>query len=351
MRAERRTLHCVAVRDPGGGDAPGSVVGIGASAGGVDALIRVVRTLPPDFPAAICIVLHIPSSGRSLLAPILGRHTDLDVVEAEDGQPLQRGRVYVAPNDRHLMVSDGLLELDRGPKENGVRPAVDVTLRALAAAYGPRAIAVVLSGALGDGSAGALAVRNAGGLVIVQDPEDATVASMPESALRAVGRPDALLPAVDIGPALAELVEPAVVVEDRTVMGSTQNPTDASADRPEGLPSPFTCPECNGSLWDVQEGQVVRYRCRVGHSYSEDAMVIEQGSAVEAALWSALEALEERAEFLRRVATRHGDRRPRLRDRFLGAAEDALERAELIRRALGAAGDRPHALDPQAVTE
>jgi two-component system chemotaxis response regulator CheB len=98
----------------------------------------------------------------------------------------------------------------------------------------------------------------------------------------------------------------------------------------------------------VRQGQVVRYTCRVGHSYSEDAMIIEQGGAVEAALWSALEALEERAEFLRRVAARHGDLRPRLRDRFNGAAADALDRAELIRRALGARGDQPHALDPQA---
>jgi two-component system chemotaxis response regulator CheB len=125
-------------------------------------------------------------------------------------------------------------------------------------------------------------------------------------------------------------------------------PLAESAERPEGPPSPFTCPECSGPLWELKEGQIVRYRCRVGHAYSEDAMVLEQGSAVEAALWSALEALEERAEFLRRVAARHGDQRPRLRDRFNGAADDALERAELIRHALGTTGEPPHALDPQA---
>jgi two-component system, chemotaxis family, protein-glutamate methylesterase/glutaminase len=336
------------MRAPEDGDAPGCVVGIGASAGGVDALIRVVRGLPKDFPAAICIVLHVPSSGRSLLAPILGRHTDLEVVEAEDGQALRPGRVYVAPNDRHLILSDGYVQLDRGPKENGVRPSVDVTLRTAAAAYGQRSIAVVLSGALGDGSAGAVAVRQAGGSVVVQDPQDALVASMPESALRAVGRPDAVLPAVDIGPALAALAEPVAIREDRGVMGAAKNPLADTAERPEGLPSPFTCPECNGSLWEVKAGEVVRYRCRVGHSYSEDAMVIDQGGAVEAALWSALEALEERAEFLRRVAVRHGDQRPRLRDRFGAAAEDALDRAELLRRALGTEGELPHALNPQA---
>jgi two-component system, chemotaxis family, protein-glutamate methylesterase/glutaminase len=334
-------------KDAEPGDGPGRVIGIGASAGGVDALIRVVRELPASFPAAICIVLHVPSSGRSLLASILGRHTALEVREAGDDQELQPGRVYVARNDRHLILAGGHLQLDRGPKENGVRPSVDVMLRTLATVYGSRAIAVILSGALGDGSAGALAVQHAGGLVVVQDPEDATVASMPESALRAVGRADAVLQASEIGPALARLVEPLPISKNGAAM-QVENPLAESADRPDGLPSPFTCPECNGSLWEVQPGQSVRYTCRVGHSYSEDALVIEQGSAVEAALWSALEALEERAEFLRHVAVRHGDGRPQLRDHFSGAAVDALDRAELIRRALGTRGDRPHALDPQA---
>ena len=329
------------------GERPTHVVGIGASAGGVEAIIRVLRHLPADFPAATCIVLHVPSSGRSLLAPILGRHTDLEVIEAVDGQALVPGRAYVAPNDRHLMLGDGRVRLDRGPKQNGVRPAVDAMLRTLADAYGSRSIAVILSGALGDGSAGAVAVRRAGGAVLIQDPKDATVASMPESALRAVGVADAVLDAADIGPALLRLIAPSMIEEGAAMM-QVENPLAETAERPDGPPSPFTCPECNGSLWEIKDGEVVRYRCRVGHSYSEDAMVIEQGSAVEAALWSALEALEERAEFLRRVAARHGDRRPRLRDRFDGAAADALERADLIRRALGTRGDLPHALDPQA---
>jgi two-component system chemotaxis response regulator CheB len=212
------------------GVGPARVVGIGASAGGVDALIRVVRQLPASFPAAICIVLHVPSSGRSLLAAILGRQTELEVIEAADDQELKPGRVYVAPNDRHLILTDGHLQLDRGPKENGVRPSVDVMLRTLAAAYGPRAIAVILSGALGDGTAGAVAVRQAGGLVVIQDPEDATVASMPETALRALGRADAVLQASEIGPALARLVAPVMIGQNRAAM-NVENPLTESADR------------------------------------------------------------------------------------------------------------------------
>jgi two-component system chemotaxis response regulator CheB len=127
-----------------------------------------------------------------------------------------------------------------------------------------------------------------------------------------------------------------------------REPYVAAPARPDGPPSPFTCPECSGSLWEIRDGQSIRYTCRVGHSYSGDAMIVEQGNAVEAALWAALEALEERAEFLQRMADRHGAARPRLRDRFAGAAHDALQRAELIRRALGTSGDGPHALDLQA---
>jgi two-component system, chemotaxis family, protein-glutamate methylesterase/glutaminase len=322
----------------------GRVVGIGASAGGVDALTRLFGTLDGALPAAVLIVLHVPATGRSLLAPILNRHTALDVRVAEEGEALVPGRVYVAPADLHLIVANGRVRLERGPKENAVRPAVDPMLRSLAASYGDQAVAVVLSGALDDGSSGALAVKLAGGTVIVQDPEDATVPSMPDSALRAVGEADAVLTADAIGPELARIAEEAVGMrQDMPVASVSEGP--ALPTRP---PTGYSCPECQGPLWQVEEGEHVRYRCRVGHGYSEDSLLIEQGSAVEAALWSALEALEERAEFLGLVAQRHGDRRPRLRDRFEGAAADALQRAELIRSALGTAGEPPPVLDLQA---
>lgn len=323
------------------------VVGVGASAGGLDALLRIVRALTPDITLAICIVLHVPATGRSFLGPILDRHTNFDVKVAVDGEPLRPGRAYVAPPDRHLTVSGGRLELGRGPKENGVRPAVDPMLRSLATAYGEHAVAVILSGALGDGSTGALAVSRAGGAVIVQDPNDATVPSMPESAIRAVGDVDALLPAHEIGPALARLAaEPSQIGEDLVMTHGEA--LESNPERPVGPPSPFTCPECHGPLWEASEAGLARYRCRVGHAYSEDAMMVEQGGTVETALWSALEALEERAEFLTQMSARHGERRPQLHERYAGAADDARERAELIRRALGIRGDAPKAFDIQS---
>jgi two-component system chemotaxis response regulator CheB len=315
-------------------DEPSFVIGIGASAGGVDALRSVIGQLPADFDAAVCVVLHLPAGGKSLLAPILARQTALETAVAVDGEPLVPGRVYVAPADRHLLVEDGRIVLSRGPKENGVRPAVDAMLRGLAYGYGSRAAAVILSGALGDGSAGAAAVAGAGGTVLVQEPTEAVVPSMPESALRAVAGRATVLGAADIGAALAALAAGRRPIgEDVAMLPDPPQPV------PQGAPTALSCPECRGPLWEDTHGGVTRYRCRVGHAYSEDALVTAQADGVEAALWTAVEVLEERAELLRRVAHRHADpagTRRRLED---GTA-DALRRAGLIRQALVSTPDR-----------
>jgi two-component system chemotaxis response regulator CheB len=322
---------------------PVRVIGIGASAGGVDVLLKLVSALPQDLPHAVCIVLHLQPAGRSLLGTILARHTEVPVVTPEGTEPLAAGRIYVAPPDRHLLVRQGHVMLTRGPKENGVRPAVDTMLRSLADSYRAAAVAVILSGALGDGANGALAVAQAGGTVIVQDPDDALVPSMPERALAAVGEPDHILPAAEIGKALGALPHTEVVLRDHMPMSAPGDMIEESRHRPEGPATGYTCPECSGALWEVRDGELVRYRCRIGHAYSEDAMLIEQGSAVEAAMWSALEVLEERVELLRTMAARRAGSHPRLRRRLEAGAEDAEARADLIRQALGTGGDRPDA--------
>jgi|SRR5690349_12237583 len=315
-------------------------VGIGASAGGIEALVRLVATLPPDLDAAVLIVLHLSPGGPSLLPDILGRRTSLPTAQAHDGDPLIAGRILVAPPDRHLVVEDGRVRLERGPKENGVRPAVDPMLRSLAAGYGSRSVAVILSGALGDGAGGARVVAAAGGRVIVQDPDDAVVMSMPERALAAVGDVAAVVPANEVGEMLAEIVRSAPTVMEGAAMVDADPPAEGPLPRPDGPPTGFTCPECHGALWTVPEGDGFRYRCRIGHAYSEEALVGAQGDKVEAALWTALEVLEERAELLERLADRHPGRASRLR----GAFDDARSRAQLIRGALASTARTPDAL-------
>jgi two-component system, chemotaxis family, protein-glutamate methylesterase/glutaminase len=322
---------------------PARVVGVGGSAGGIDVLTRLVSALPADFPHAMCVVQHIPPTGRSMLGVILGRRTPLEVVTVEGGEELLAGRIYVAPPDRHLLVGDGRVDLTRGPKENGVRPAVDTMLRSLASAYGRAAVAVILSGALGDGANGALAVARGGGTVIVQDPADAVVPSMPERALALVGEPDMVLPADRIAPALAGLARVEVGMRDDVDVDAAEDLIAESRRRPDGPATGFTCPECSGALWELREGELVRYRCRIGHTYSEDAMLLEQGTSVEAALWAALEVLEERAELLRTTAERRAGAHPRVRERLEVGAIDAERRADLLRAALATGGDRPDA--------
>jgi two-component system chemotaxis response regulator CheB len=198
--------------------------------------------------------------------------------------------------------------------------------RSLAAAWGTAAVAVVLSGALDDGAAGALAVAQAGGRVIVQDPDDALVPSMPVNAL-AVTAAHHVLPVAEIGATLAEQSEAPVANREAQTRREVVEPQLGSS------PSGFTCPECKGALWELREGELARYRCRVGHAYSEDAMVAAQGTAVEAALWTALEGLEERSELLTRIAKRL-EHQPRAHHRFTADARDAEDRAAIIRRIL-----------------
>ena len=186
-------------------DTPFRVVGIGASAGGIEALLVVLAALPPEFPHPVCVVLHIPAKGDDLLADVLDRRCALPVRTACQAESLQAGQVYVAPSDRHLVVRGKVLGLTCGPKENGVRPAVDVLLRSLAASSGSAAVAVVLSGALTDGAHGARAVADAGGRVLVQDPADARVTSMPRHAIEETGGAAEVLSAVAIGAALGQL--------------------------------------------------------------------------------------------------------------------------------------------------
>lgn len=313
------------------------IVALGASAGGIDALQRVTRELPEDLAAAVCIVLHIPASSRSLLAEIIARQTTLPVVSATGGEPLLDGHVYVAPPDRHLRVRAGRIELDRGPKENSVRPAVDPLFRSAADAYGERAIAVVLSGSLSDGAGGAVAVAAAGGAVLVQAPADAEVPSMPAATLAAVPGASAL-PAEELAGEIARRAQafPPTAPEEVPVSIDDPDASDHQSSRlPQGAPVALTCPECHGPLWELRKDELVRYRCRVGHVFYEDVLLDGKRAGIESALWMALEALEERAQLLTQIAERLEEGgREKSAATFRGHAHGAAERAELVRGVL-----------------
>jgi two-component system, chemotaxis family, protein-glutamate methylesterase/glutaminase len=158
------------------------IVVVGASAGGVQALTDFVRVLPADLPAAIFIVLHVPSTNRSRLPLILTRSSALAVWQATHGEHITPGRIYVARPDRHLLVRRGSVAVVMGPKENGFRPAIDPLFHSAAVAYGPRCIGVVLSGNLDDGVSGLGAIKAHGGIILAQDPNEALYGMMPQRA-------------------------------------------------------------------------------------------------------------------------------------------------------------------------
>jgi two-component system chemotaxis response regulator CheB len=315
------------------------LVVVGASAGGVEALRAFVANLPVDLPAAVCVVLHLPAGGSSALAAILSRSGPLPAVSARHGQPLEKGHVYVAPPDHHLLVPDGVMHLSHGPTENGHRPAVDVLFRSAAISHGSRTIGVQLSGALDDGAAGMVAIAARGGLVMVQDPDDALYRSMPESVLRYT-RADHVLPAGKMGGVVREHAGHAVNedvgdISPLTKMEALVASRDGGAVGDEvndfGVPAGISCPDCSGGLVRL-EAESTRFRCRVGHAWTADALLEAQSTALEKALWTALRTLEEKASLAHKMhQDAVGKSQQRLVARYRRAEEEANEAADVLR--------------------
>jgi two-component system, chemotaxis family, protein-glutamate methylesterase/glutaminase len=327
-----------------------TLVVVGASAGGVEALTTLARGFPGDLDAAICVVLHLAPAAESRLAKIISRAGPLPAMQARGGEPLTRGRIYVAPPDRHLMVRGQHVRVERGPHENGARPSIDVLFRSASLAYGPRTIAVVLSGSRDDGVAGARAVGARGGCVVVQSPEDALFPSMPAETVSR-DHPDRVLPLAALAPAVTAAVqrlseESPMSENGRDEMSIETEYATLDADAlerngPPGEPSAFGCPACGRVLWEVHDADP-RFRCRVGHAYTAAGAIDAQGESVEAALWTALRALQERAQLSERLAARVGSAgADRSRARFEADAHEAREQAEVIRSVLAGNGSNP----------
>jgi two-component system chemotaxis response regulator CheB len=312
------------------------IVVVGASAGGVEVLSKVLGDAA-DVEAAFVVVIHMAANARTSLPSIVSRETGLPCRLAEDGDPLVYGEVLIAPPDRHTLVRPGTVAVVHAPRENRARPAIDPLFRSAAATYGPRVIAVALSGVLDDGTSGAGAVRRAGGVVVVQSPEDALFADIPRNIIQHVGA-DHVCDSADIGELIARLTSEEV--EDEMAPDEIGEPALASQHEllhqaQSGKITQFTCPECSGTLWEVDEHGVFRYRCRVGHVYSPEALRAGKADGVETALWVAMRALEEQSSLIRRTAERSRDLgAPASALRHDLRAEEVEARAQTIRNLL-----------------
>ncbi|MBW4470614.1 MAG: chemotaxis protein CheB [Stenomitos rutilans HA7619-LM2] len=318
------------------------IVVIGASAGGLAAFETLVAQLPSDFPAAIFIVWHIAPDYPSLLPKILARFTPLAVAHAIDQEPIQPGRIYVAPPDRHLLVEPGRVRLSRGPKENRFRPAVDVLFRSAAWSYGARVIGVVLSGTLDDGAAGMYAIKERGGIAIVQDPLDALHSSMPKAAMQAVDA-DYCVSMSEMGALLEALVNKAIPTQEEPMsekmeievgIAREDNGLELGIMKLGGL-SPFTCPECHGILLQLKENNLIRFRCHTGHAYSLNSLLAEVTQSIEESLWDGIRTIEESEMLMTHTAKHlHEVNEHEAADLLLQKAEDAKRRAKLVRQAV-----------------
>jgi two-component system chemotaxis response regulator CheB len=318
------------------------IIVIGASAGGVDALRRLVGQLPADLPAAVFVVQHV--GDRSEMAGILDRAGPLPATHPSSGEAIRRGCVFVAPSGTHMLVHDHHILLRRGPRENLARPAIDPLFRSAASSYGPRTVGVVLTGFLNDGTAGLRAIKRCGGVAVVQDPRDADVPDMPRSALRHVDV-DHVAPLASLGALLDRLVRepvdraPEIPVEIRLEAAvAAQELASIEIEDRLGTRSPFSCPECHGSLWELAEGDLLRYRCHVGHAFTADAVLHAQERESEGLLWALLRSQRERAALSRRMAERERMRNRPLAGHLLQRALDYEEGAEMVGRLLEHAG-------------
>jgi two-component system chemotaxis response regulator CheB len=285
------------------------IIVIGCSAGGVETLPKLLARFPKGTPAAFFVVMHVNPVGESFLPRILGRATQLPAHHARDGEQIASGRIYVAPPDHHRLLVNGKIVLSVGPKENRHRPAVDPLFRSAAVQFTSRVIGVILSGAMDDGTAGLQAVKRCGGITVVQHPDDALASGMPLSALRSVSV-DHCLPVKGMGTLLRKLIQTAPGPSkspgcDKTsieLINTWGTMSQKSMEEQFGPPSGFVCPECNGPIWQVEDGRVTQFRCLVGHAYSPESFVADEGAAVERALWVAVKILQERADLLNRLA-------------------------------------------------
>ncbi len=325
---------------------------IGASAGGIEALQQICAALPRNLKAAVLVVIHTSPNSGGLLPKLLSRVGPIPASHPRNGERIEKGNIYVAPPDHHLIVERGILRIIRGPQENHHRPAIDPTFRSAAVSYGRRVIGVVLTGLLDDGTSGLMVIRARGGAAVVQDPRTALFPPMPESALERV--PDAYVVSLTEIPVLLETltkeqVEPAKLPAQESAAASEVRLAELDMSEVEneirnGVPSPYGCPECGGVLWEIDQSGLLRFRCRVGHAYTARHLRAEQHHAVEAALWAALRALEESASLYKRMADRA---RFSKHDQSLRVYEERAENAESNSKTLRDFLIRVNAPDPE----
>ena len=314
------------------------VLVIGTSSGGHAALAELLSQLPANLNAAVLVVLHMPSNYPKGLAERLQRKCAIKITVAIEGEEIQSGTVYICVPDHHLLLHGNQIELTTGPKENMFRPSVDATCRSAAVAFKHRTVGLVLTGRLSDGVAGLQAIKACGGIIMVQDPEEAEYADMPTNVVQYC-EPDYVMDIKGLSQKIAELVEAPLPPKKEIpidLIWEAEIPSMFKSDVPLenaiGNPAPYGCPECGGPLWEMKHSKPERFRCHVGHSYSIDALSHEQDIKIEESLWVALRMLEERVKLLQKMKNEHSSKNlHQLAESYQTKLDEAQDHANRIR--------------------
>jgi two-component system chemotaxis response regulator CheB len=321
-----------------------NIIVIGASAGGFEAIKRIIHDLPLDMDASIFVVWHMSPDIRGILPQVLNRVNSIYAAHALDKEEIKPNRIYIAPPDHHMLLENGMVRVTHGPKENRFRPAVDPLFRSAAYTYNKRVIGVVLTGALDDGTAGLWTIKHYGGIAVVQDPSDAEVPSMPENAIREVAV-DYTVSVREIAPLLVTLSKQEVEIYKHTMQSDERIKVELRIAEDDsafesgimkfGALSPFTCPECHGVLSTLKDGERERYRCHTGHAYSADSLLAAITDKIEDSLYSAMRGVEESVMLLNHMGDHFAEsNHPKLAALYFQKAQDAEARAQLVRKAV-----------------
>jgi two-component system chemotaxis response regulator CheB len=319
-----------------------NIIVVGASAGGVEPLKKLVSQLPTGVRAAIFIVWHMSPLVVGILPKILSQAGTLRAANAINGESVEEGRIYVAPPDHHLVLEKGCVYVTRGPKENRFRPAVDPLFRSAAYTYGPRVVGVILSGSLDDGTAGLLAIKKFGGVAVVQDPDDAKVPSMPERALEMVNV-DHRVPVAQMGDLLLKLITEKVppvppVSEADRAMTELEIAVAMQRDKKydilrHGSLSPLTCPECQGVLVSILQGNYPRFRCHTGHAFSANSLLEGIAESIEEKIWTAIRGLQESVFLLNHMGDHFAEiNQPKVAAQYFREAKAAEKKETKLRQ-------------------
>jgi two-component system chemotaxis response regulator CheB len=306
------------------------IIVIGASAGGLNAVIELVCQLPDMMNAAVFIVLHLSKAAiGDMLVTKIQKKTSLPCILAEDQKEIEPGHIYVGPPDVHLIVKEDEMTLGRGPAENRFRPSIDVLFRSAAVSHRERVIGIVLSGLLNDGTIGMNAIKKCGGYCIVQDPNEAEYPDMPLAVLENMevdyctslkNMADIILDVINNAEA-KQISIPENILEESKL--SEKSATSIEGVRQLGQKSLYSCPDCGGGLWQIENGKTKHYRCHIGHAYSENDLVIKQAEETEHTLWVAVRMMEERKLLLNKIAREYNDRGfQRLNSEYNNRVED-----------------------------